>query len=37
MIARVKASVIVLGLLIVLVVVFVFLRILDPLDATPGG
>ena len=32
-----RASVIVLGLLIVLVVVFVFLRILEPLDAKPGG
>ena len=35
--AYVRASVIVLGLLIVLVVVFVFLRILEPLDAKPGG
>jgi hypothetical protein len=33
----VRASVIVLGLLIVLVALFVFLRILDPLDAKPGA
>jgi hypothetical protein len=33
----VRASVIVLGLLIILLALFLFLRILDPLDAKPGG
>jgi len=33
----VRASVIILGLLIILLALFLFLRILDPLDAKPGG